>query len=282
MNTPRFFVENVVRRWVWLYTLGLEVVARHDRTAEIDSDLWEHRNYAAAEGDGPGSTSLSILGRWAAGIPADLSWRASQLRRSGRTTKERMMTNPRGRYWWQALAVLTAGATFYAGIRQFFTDEVSVGVSPGKVGALVLFVGAGALTLLGLAVHRTMPRRGAGMVIAGVLPAALIGGFGIGIVVGLIGSLTGGVGWWWVPVGIGSAVATATGVGAFAWWHAAGGSVTTGPRITVLPIVLVLAGLLAAGVSVSLGLFTIPLLSLGVVTALIGVGIWSRRIKTAH
>ena len=63
MNTPRFFVENVVRRWVRLYTFGLEIVARHDRTAEIDSDLWEHRNYAAAEGEGPGSTSLSILGR---------------------------------------------------------------------------------------------------------------------------------------------------------------------------------------------------------------------------
>ena len=84
------------------------------------------------------------------------------------------------------LAALTAGATVYAGVRQFFTDEVSVGVSPGKIGALVVFVGAGAVILLGLAVHRTRPRLGAGMVIGGLLPLALIGGFGIGIVVGLM------------------------------------------------------------------------------------------------
>ncbi|MGH8958997.1 MAG: hypothetical protein ACRDVK_10025 [Acidimicrobiia bacterium] len=192
------------------------------------------------------------------------------------------MTNRLGGYWWQALAVLTGGATVYAGIRQFFTDEVSSGVSPGKVGALVLFVGAGAVTFLGLAVHRTRPRLGAGMVIGGVLPMALIGGFGIGIVVGLIASLMGGEGWWWLPVGIASAVATAAGVGAFnSWWHAARSRVARRPRVQVFPIGLVLAGLLAAGVGVSMGLFTIPLLGLGVIAVLIGVRLWIRHIKTA-
>jgi hypothetical protein len=192
------------------------------------------------------------------------------------------MTNPIGRYWWHALAVLTAGATVYAGISQFLTDEISVGVSPGKVGALVLFVGAGVLILVGVAVHRTMPRRGAGMVIAGVLPAALVGGFGIGIVVGLFASLIGDEGWWWVPVGIVSAVATAAGLGAFsAWWHAARGGAATSKRIIVLPIALMVVGLLIAGVGVSLGQF-IPSLGVGAAVALIGAAGLSRRIKTTN
>jgi hypothetical protein len=281
VNGARQPTENIVRRWVRFYTFGLEEGARHDRRAEIDSDLWEHRNHAAAKGEGSAATSLSILARWAAGIPADVSWRASQRRRSGRTTKENILTKTLGRYWWQTLAALTAGATVYAGIRQFFTDEVSAEVSAGKVGALFLFVGAGALTLLGLALFRTQPRRGASMVIVGVLPAALVGLFGIGIIVGLIVSLAGGEGWWWMPVGIASALATASGVGAFgAWWHAASASATTNKRITLLPIAFVLGGLVAAGVGVSLGMFTIPLLVFGAVACLTGISMWSRRTKT--
>jgi hypothetical protein len=283
VSAPRYIAEKLVRRWVRLYTVGLEADDRHNRSAEIDSDLWEHRTDALNEGDSPASTSLSILGRWIAGLPADLSWRASQVRRNGQTTKERMMTNPLGKYWWQALAVLTAGATVYAGIRQFFTDEVSVGASPGKIVALVLFVGAGAVTFLGLALHRTRPRLSAGLVIGGVLPLALVGGFGIAIVVGLVASLMGGEGWWWIPVGIGSAIGTAAGVGAVnSWWHAARSPVVRSPRVQVLPIGLVLAGLLVAGIGVSLGLYTIPLLSLGAVTVLIGIRLWSRHLKTAQ
>lgn len=281
MNGARHPTESVVRFWVRLYTLGLESGVRHDRRAEIDSDLWEHRNYAAAEAEGSAATSISILGRWAAGIPADVSWWASQRRRGGRNTKESILTTTRGGYWWQTLAVVTAGATAYAGIRQFFTDEVSAGVSAGKVGALVLFVGAGALTLLGLVVLRAQPRRGAWMVMIGMLPAASIGLFGIGIIVGLIASLAGGEGWWWLPVGIASAVATASGVGAFgAWWHAAPGGATANKRINLLPIAFVLGGLVVAGVGVGMGLFTIPLLGLGAAVTLIGISMWSRRTNT--
>jgi hypothetical protein len=95
--------------------------------------------------------------------------------------------------------------------------------------------------------------------------------------------LIGGEGWWWIPVGIGSAIATAAGVGAVnSWWHAARSPVVRSPRVQVLPIGLVLAGLLVAGIGVSLGLYTIPLLSLGAVIVLIGIGLWSRHLKTAH
>ena len=275
-------VETVVLGWVRLYTLGSEIGARNDRRAEIESDLWEHRNHSASDGEESSVTSVSILGRCVAGIPADLSWRASQIRHKSRTTKESIMTSILSRYWWQALAAFTAAVTIYAGIRQFFTDEVSAGVSAGKIIALVLFVAAGGLTLLGLAVHRSMPRRGLVMVVIGVLPAALVGLLGIGLIVGLIASLAGGEGWWWLPVGVSSAVATAAGVGAFgAWWHAGPAGDTTILRISLLPVAFVLGGLVAAGVGVGVGVFTIPLLLIGGVSCLIGIGMWNRQTNTS-
>jgi hypothetical protein len=261
--------------------MGLDTAARHNRRAEIDSDLWEHRDYAAAEGEGTAAMSLSILGRWAAGIPADLSWRASQPRSSGQTKKENIMTNTLGKYWWQTLASLTAVATVYAGIRQFFTDEVSAGVSTGKVIALVFFLGVGALTLIGIAIHRTKPRRGAAMVIIGVAPMALVGGLGLGMVVGLVALLTGNLGdKGWLAVGISSAVATAAALGAFsAWWNAAPARTSPRPRVSPISITLVVVGLLAAGAGVSMGLYAVA--GIGAVLTIIGVGIWSRRTRTA-
>jgi hypothetical protein len=274
--------ETVVLGWVSLYTLGSEEGSRQDRRAEIESDLWEHRNHATRKGDGSAAISLAILGRWMAGIPADVSWRFSQLHSSGGPTKESTMTHILGRYWWQALAALTAVATIYAGIRQFLTDEVSVGVSTGKIIALVFLAAAGILILLGLAIRRTMPRRGPLMVIVGVLPAAVAGLFGIGIILGLIASLTGGEAWWWVPIGVTSAVATAAGVGAFgAWWHAQPVGATGNKRVILLPMGLVLGGLVIALAGVSTGLFPIPLLMIGTVICLVGISVWSRRTHTS-
>ena len=61
-----------------------------------------------------------------------------------------------------ALPVLVAGirglhrcGDDLRGDPQFFTDEVSAGISAGKIVALVLWVAAGCLILLGLAVLRT-------------------------------------------------------------------------------------------------------------------------------
>jgi hypothetical protein len=191
------------------------------------------------------------------------------------------MQNARLGYWWQVLAILTAGTSIYAGIRQFATDEVSAGVSAGKVGALVVLTGAGVVTLLGLAARRSRSRLGAALVMAGVLPAALAGGFGIGIIVGLVASLMSGGNWWWVPVGIASVIATGAGIGAYnAWWHAAPKQGAANRRTKGLPVILVLAGLLVAAVGVSAGLLTIPLLAVGVVTALVGVRLLSRDLKT--
>jgi hypothetical protein len=279
MNLERPVAELLVRGWVRIYTLGLEASNRYDRRAEMESDLWEHRNYASSEGQGSVAASLSIVGRWLAGIPADLSWRASQRGNRSQQLKERAMKNALGNYW-QGLAAFAAVATGYLGVRQFFTDEVSAGINPGKVVGLVVLVGAGLLVLAGLAVHRTSPRSGALMVMLGVLPLAALGGFGVGLVIGLVMSLAGGLGWWWVPLGIASAVATAAGVGAFsAWWHASPKVAATNPRTEILPLAFIGFGLLAAGAGVGLGGFTGPLVAFGVVLTAIGGGIWTRHLK---
>lgn len=279
MKPERPVAELVVSAWIRIYTLGLDAGNRHDRRAELESDLWEHRNSAAAEGMGSMAVSLSIVGRWLAGIPADLSWRASRRSNRSQPAREKVMMNALGNYW-QGLAAFAAVATGYAGVRQFFTDEVSAGINAGKVVALVVLVGAGLLSLAGLAVHRTSPRTGALMVMLGVLPMAALGGFGVGLVIGLVMSLAGGLGWWWVPLGIASAVATAAGVGAFsAWWHASPKVAATGPRSVILPLAFIGAGLLAAGAGVGLGGFTGPLVAFGALLTVVGAGIWTRHLK---
>ena len=276
----RPIAESLVRAWVRLYTLGLSADDRFSRRAEIESDLWEHRNQAEVDGEQSTVTSLSIAGRWAAGIPADLSWRTSQSRRRGPSTKETLMTNALSRYW-KALAGVTAVATGYQGIDQFRSDEISVVITAGKAIALLLFVGLGVLVLSGLVIHRTNPRRGALLVVLGVLPAAAVGGFGIGLVFGVIASLAGGLGWWWLPVAIASLVATAAGVGAFgSWWHASPNVAGANLRTMTLPIALVLVGLFSAGAGVSFGWSTGTLVGLGAAAAVAGVAVWTQRLRT--
>jgi hypothetical protein len=275
--SPPTLLETLVRRWADFYTLGLETERRRARQDEISSDLWEHRNYAAAEGQKPISLSLSILGRWMAGVPADLSWRASYVL-GGTNKKEQLaMSSAKVSNWWQGLAALTAVATIYFGVRQFMTDEVESGVTAGKLGSLILLIGAGLITIIGLALYGKQPRRGAATVIVGVLPVALVGGLGLGNIVGLIGSIANGEGWWWVPVGIASAVATAAGIGAFsAWWNAP--RAVEGPRPSALvPGLVLLIGVLVAGFGVGTGMT--PVAAAGALIVLAGVGIWTRRVR---
>ncbi len=272
--------EVLVRGWVRLYTAGLEPDHRTERGAEIESDLWEHRNHAAAEYQAPMATSLAVLGRWVAGIPADLSWRTSQLRQRQEARKELIMTTALSRHWWQALAAVIAAVTVYFGVRQFFSDEVSTGLNPGKVVALVLFVGFGVLTLVGLGAYHARPRQGAAMIMIGMAPVALVGGLGFGIIAGLIASLVGDQGWWWLPVAIASAVATVAGIGAFsAWWDATPARSGTSRRVIVFPGVLVVMGLLAAASGVGMGLTALGVG--GVLFMMAGLAMWGRRAKIA-
>lgn len=74
MNSLNHPAQSFVRAWVRLYTSGVPEPARHDRRAEIESDLWEHRRNPSW----PTAVGLEILLRSLLGVPADLSWRLEQ------------------------------------------------------------------------------------------------------------------------------------------------------------------------------------------------------------
>jgi hypothetical protein len=80
-------IERLVTNWVRLYTAGLAPDERAERRAEIASDLWEQRAAMRDAGESGGRTALAIGGRWLAGIPDDLAWRAA--RRSSRNEPDR-------------------------------------------------------------------------------------------------------------------------------------------------------------------------------------------------
>lgn len=271
--------ESVVRTWTRLYTAGLEPGARCERRAEIDSDLWEHRHHFPADRRSSTMLSLAIWGRWAAGIPADLSWRASQ--RNGKwQRKELAVTNPLGRNWWQTLSVLAALGSGYLGVQQFVSHDVTATITPGKVGGLVVFLGGGLVVLLGLVMFGRSPRRGAGLVMAGLVPTAVIGGLGLGTVLGLFISVMGGGGWWWMPTAIISTIATAAGIGAFsAWWNARPAGIASNWRAVWLPAVTVLAGLLAGFAGLGMGLSLLGMV--GAVVFGLGLLFWARRARSA-
>ena len=67
----------IVRLWTWLYTLPLDVTARHDRRREIESDLWEFRT--DREREAPLASAAHLIVRAALGVPDDLFWACEQL-----------------------------------------------------------------------------------------------------------------------------------------------------------------------------------------------------------
>ena len=71
-------VTALVRGWVGLYTRGLPPAVRTARRDEVDDDLWCQHEEADAVGRSPRSLAGEILLRLFLGMPADLSWRASQ------------------------------------------------------------------------------------------------------------------------------------------------------------------------------------------------------------
>jgi hypothetical protein len=72
----------LVRRWVALYTLGLPPEIKQRRRDEIDDDLWCQAQEAAESGRRDRSLAGEIVMRLVLGLPADVSWRATQRRRS--------------------------------------------------------------------------------------------------------------------------------------------------------------------------------------------------------
>ena len=67
----------IVRAWTRLYTWRLPARTRDTRRAEIDSDLWEFT--CDRETDRGVAPALHVMARLIAGIPDDVSWRASHV-----------------------------------------------------------------------------------------------------------------------------------------------------------------------------------------------------------
>jgi len=96
--------DRAVLVWARVYTRGLPPTTRDQRSAEIMSDLWEHRAAAA----GSRGVSLEIAARSIAGVPADLSWRRTAASNPARGTTMTAITARRGPNWLSGLAdVLT-------------------------------------------------------------------------------------------------------------------------------------------------------------------------------
>ena len=63
------------RSWTSLYTWRLPDELGNIRRAEIESDLWEHRQLARVMDEPPLRTGLEMLMRFLLGVPADFTWR---------------------------------------------------------------------------------------------------------------------------------------------------------------------------------------------------------------
>jgi hypothetical protein len=156
------FASSVARSWVRLYTRGIPSDLRDARRAEIESDIWEHRQAEPA---------VSLLLRVILGVPADLVWRVEH-RQGGllRRALRRMGCIVRGlrhNGWllWPMFMYLV-----------WLTGGLGLGV-PSGVGpyerltmfAAAIVTGAGILLLRGRA-----PRLGATLVAAGCLPLSVV------------------------------------------------------------------------------------------------------------
>ena len=192
--------DRLTRRWVRAYTRPLPPEARDGRRAEVDSDLWEHRDETRERGLNRTLTSLEVTARLLAGVPADLAWRHSHLRaardaRRSTRIERNLMTEtialPKFGYptWLAILAAVMGGFAIIVGTVgaiEYLTDS---GDNSDGWGFLALAVGAVLLAALWLA--RRAP-----------LASVLLMVFG-GLVFGLL--------MWWIVVPILMGIAVAIG-----------------------------------------------------------------------
>lgn len=75
---PAPIADRTVLAWARWYTRELPDGVGDDRLAELESDLFEHRRAA----DGAPGVGRAILWRAIRGVPADVAWRSSRLRRA--------------------------------------------------------------------------------------------------------------------------------------------------------------------------------------------------------
>ncbi len=174
--------HQLVRGWVWLYTIGLSLETRTARRAEIYSDVWDQTHAWDPDGrSAPGGPSSVVL-RCLRGVPADVVWRLAEARTQsspadGRSAmRDFTMRSSLGRATMILMGVLVAGAIAWDVVDNIeYYNETQI-VDQGLqdvVGYSILAVGL-ALTVSGLGLIRRAPWLGAVLLVGGIWTLAVM------------------------------------------------------------------------------------------------------------
>jgi hypothetical protein len=106
-------VVTVVRLWVRIYTIGLEISERERIRAEIEADLWEQINSEATQSR-PIPDAVIIFLRFLLGIPSDIQRMAEGpgLRGLSIGTRKVLGAVVEGKLWLSFLVVLGVSLSF--------------------------------------------------------------------------------------------------------------------------------------------------------------------------
>ncbi|MEP6659407.1 MAG: hypothetical protein ABJD24_05780 [Acidimicrobiales bacterium] len=167
--SPRLVGERLTSRWVRLYSTGVTTDARAERIDEVASDVWEHQHDHAVRGIGKHVTSLQITSRLVCGIPADLSWRHSQVHTNPNSaTGDSMFAQ---RLWsFTRLLIIFQGATL---------------IILGGAMAIYQLIVMGVVTLGGLAIRHRYSAVGIAMICVASLFAASLFWFSFVLLTGM-------------------------------------------------------------------------------------------------
>lgn len=163
------WAQRTVRWWVSLYTWGLPPEVRHNRRAEIESDLWEQQSEVV--GARTLAITTQVLARWLLGVPADLSWRLQAA--SARHPRATITPDQPWRVRLGGLAFVGIGgflvvASLVGSVGVLFGHLVTMNEAD-PIWVLLILILNGLTILAGLRLMHQTPVAGAGVITVGAL-----------------------------------------------------------------------------------------------------------------
>ncbi len=139
-QAPNDRAGSAIRVWVAFYTRGLPVELAKDRRDLIESDLWDEAQEAAWLGETSGF-ARQRWSRWLRGMPADVSWRIEQQRRTTKLPRRADVRISKGQ-----LAAIGVVTIFYvvvmiAGLMSSASFREWAGMGPALLGLGLSVVG---------------------------------------------------------------------------------------------------------------------------------------------
>ena len=171
MNAAMALAVGMTRSWVALYTSGLPPELRDARRAEIDSDLWEHRQIAELTEEPQGETALQLLARLVLGVPSDLMWRLES-GHSVRNERSISMNESGAMRSLVAVGVVVALFLVVTGIASIADALVQEDLASEQAAFGAISAIAGTAVATGLLTSRRNPLLGIGLVAAGAITVA--------------------------------------------------------------------------------------------------------------